>query len=202
MLGRPLIVRSALPFVLLAAIAVPAGSSTGTVWHYQLDPASSAVSARVAFMGIASKTARFPAMVGSVTLAPQPDSQEPRSITFDVTLDARALRASDNVTLKRLKSADFFDVENHPKVRFTGDTIHMTGKRTAEVSGQLTARGVTRAEVMHVTFGSDPLASRGATPIELEGRMRIDRRDYGMTAWSLVVGKKVDITIRTRMMPR
>lgn len=202
MLGRPLIVRSALFLLLMLAAPIPAGSATGTVWHYRLDAASSAVSARVAFMGIASKTARFPAMTGNVTLVPETDAPGPRAITFDVTLDARALRAPDKATLKRLKSPAFFDVENHPTVRFTGDTISMTGERTARVSGMLTARGVTRAEVMHVTFDRDPLQSGGTEAIELDGRMRIDRRDYGMTAWSLIVGKKVDITIRTRMMPK
>jgi len=166
-------------------------------WRFALDSSASDVSARVAFFGLASKTARFPAVTGRIAL--QPD--RPDAIDLDVTIDARALRAGDTLTLDRLKGPAFFDVANHPTVRFSGTTMKATGPRTAQVSGQLTARGVTRPQVLSVTFDRDPATARGREAVGLVGRMTIDRRDYGMTAWSAIVGNKVDITIRSRMVP-
>ena len=186
--------RWALPGLVLAlsAPALAAGP-----WAYALDSGSSDVSARVAFLGLASKTARFPAMSGQVTLLPG----QPGAIALDVSLDARALRAGDGVTADRLKGPAFFDVTNHPVVRFSGRTMRRTGPRTADVSGELTARGVTRPQVLKVTFERDILDLSAQVPVGLVGRMTIDRRAYGMTAWGGIVGNKVDIAIRTRMLP-
>ena len=169
-------------------------------WHYRSDPEGSAVSARVAFLGLASKTAKFPQISGELSL-PATIGSESRPITLDVALDARALQAPDALTLKRLKGPDFFDVDRFATIRFTGERLRMTGPRTADVTGSLTARGVTRPETLHVSFDSQP-DPRDRQPIGLTGTMRIDRRAYGMHAWSLIVGRKVDITIRTRMVPR
>jgi len=180
----------------VCALALAAPVLAGQDWRYALDAGASDVSARVGFFGIASKTARFPSMSGSVRL----DPARPDAIALDVVLDARALRAGDGLTLSRLKGPDFFDVAHHPTIRFSGSAMHMTGPRTADVTGELTARGITRPQVLAVTFERDP-AGTDRVAQGLTGRMTIDRRDYGMTAWRTIVGNKVDITIRTRMVP-
>lgn len=165
--------------------------------RYVVDAANSAVTARVAFMGLASKTAHFPDISGEIRL----DPLRPETVALDVTLDARTLRAGDAETLRRLKSPAFFDVERHPAIRLTGETMRMTGPRSAEISAQLTARGVTRTEKLRVTFERDPARAGASTPIAFTGTMAINRRNYGMTAYSLVVGNTVSIAIRARMVP-
>ncbi|MCJ2178107.1 YceI family protein [Novosphingobium album (ex Hu et al. 2023)] len=188
-------IASAILSIVLLAAAPP------TQRHYRIDPEASGVNARVAFFGLASKTAQFPAVMGRLSLPDAAASRPTSAIALDVTLDARMLQAGDAVTLKRLKGKDFFDVEHYPNVKFSGEMLRMTAARTAEIDGELTVRGVTRPETLHVTFGEPPAENLGARPILLTGTMRIDRRAYGMTAWSLIVGRKVDITIRTRMVP-
>ena len=170
-------------------------------WRYRIDPESSDVNAKVAFLGLASKTAQFPAVMGRLSLPDAAGSVPASAIALDVKLDARMLQAGDAVTLKRLKGEDFFDVEHYPTVAFSGETLRMTGARQADIDGNLTVRGITHPETLHVTFSEPPAERLGARPIRLTGKMRIDRRAYGMTAWSLIVGRKVDITIRTRMVP-
>lgn len=186
---------SAILSVALLAAAPPAQR------HYRIDPEASGVNARVAFFGLTSKTAQFPAVMGRLSLPDAAGSVPASAIALDVKLDARMLQAGDSVTLKRLKGRDFFDVEHYPTVAFSGETLRMNGARQAEIEGKLTVRGVTHPETLHVTFSDLPTEKLGTRPIQLTGTMRIDRRTYGMTAWSLVVGRKVDITIRTRMVP-
>lgn len=180
-----------------AFLALSAPGWAGTDWRYALDPSSSDVRAKVGFLGLASKTARFPQVAGTIRL----DPQQPEAIALDVTLDARALRAGDPLTLQRLKGPQFFNVERHPTVRFLGHAMTLTGSRTARIAGELTARGITRPEVLNVTFGRAPDAADRAA-VGLVGTMQIDRRTYGMTAWNGIVGNKVTITIRTRMVPQ
>ena len=120
---------------------------------------------------------------------------------LDVEIDARRLTAGDSLTLARLKGKDFFDVERYPTVRFAGRTMQMTGPTSATVAGEVTARGVTRPAVLAVTFRDPPARATGRDPIELSARTVIDRRAFGMTAYSAIVGRKVTITIKARMTP-
>ena len=77
----------------------------------------------------------------------------------------------------------------------------MTGPNTAQVLGQLTARGTTRPTVMNVTFAAPPAQATGREPVSITARTTIDRRQFGMNGYSGVVGKDVTITIKARMVP-
>lgn len=183
-----------LPIAVFAPLLLGATSPS---YRYQIDTTRSMVSAKVGFMGIASKTARFPQISGRIALAPE----RLDTIDLDVELDARRLQAGDKVTLGRLKGKDFFDVERHPTVRFAGRNMQMTGATTATVAGEVTARGVTRPATLAVTFRDPPAKASGRDAVEFSARTVIDRREFGMTAYSAIVGKKVTITIQARMTP-
>jgi polyisoprenoid-binding protein YceI len=177
--------------LLLIAAAPPA------TYGYRVDPAGSNVDAKVAFLGIGSRTATFPAVVGAVTLSPAAMDR----IDLNVRIDARQLTASDQLTTDRLKGKNFFDVANHPTVSFKGKALTMTSATAGTVAGDLTARGVTKPVTLAVTFTAPPARATGREAIGLVGTTTINRRDFGMTAYSLIVGKRVAITIRTRLVP-
>ena len=166
-------------------------------YRYSIDPVASSVDAKVSFLGIGNRKAMFPALRGSVVLSPDRMDQ----INLDVSIDATQLTADDNVTAKRLKGPDFFNVGKYPTVRFQGTQLAMTSTTSGVVSGNLTARGVTRPVTLNVSFSSAPVSSIGKEPMRLTGVTTINRKDFGMTAYSLVVGKKVSITIRTKLLP-
>jgi polyisoprenoid-binding protein YceI len=180
----------ALSLLLACAAASPA-------YVYQLDGANSLVSARVSYFGLGSKTARFPAMRGSIRLTP--DHLE--AIDLAVELDARAMSAGSRTDTAYLTSRAFFDVAHYPTVSFTGRRMTMTGPLAARVEGQITARGVTRPAVLSVTFRDPPSRANGRDPVYLTGQTTINRRDFGMTSYGLVVGRKVAITIQARLVP-
>lgn len=165
--------------------------------NFVLDASASDVSAKVPFFGIASKTARFPEMDGRVTIVPG----APEQALIDVTFDATALEAPDSVTLSRLRGEKFFWVEKYPKVRFVGRSLELTSATTGTVKGELTARGVTKPQTLKVTFDTDPLTAPRGQAISFTGETTIDRRDYGMKSYQLIVGNKVDIQLRARMVP-
>lgn len=173
------------------------GAQSGAALEYRLDASASEVSARVPFFGLASKTARFPRMEGRVRIVPG----APERAIIDVTFDATEIEAPDAVTLRRLRGEKFFWVERYPTIRFVGRSIELTTPTRGTVTGDLTARGVTRTETLEVTFASDPEAA-GNGPVTFTGEMEIDRRDYGMRSYQLIVGNKVDIRLSARMVPR
>ncbi len=183
---------------LVAMLALLFATAAGApALRYQLDGTHSQVAAKVGVMGLASRTARFPKMTGGIQLSPE----RLETINLDVTLDARALIASDETTTRQLRGPKFFDVERHPTVRFAGQRMTMTGPTTARIEGTISARGVTRPTLLSVTFAQPPAKATGLEPIALTASGTIDRREFGMTSYSMFVGKKVTITINARMVP-
>ncbi|MCJ7420709.1 YceI family protein [Sphingomicrobium astaxanthinifaciens] len=164
---------------------------------YEPDASASRVSAKVAFLGLASKTARFPAMEGSILVDPADRSR----VDLRVDLDARHLEASDGVTRRRLKGEKFFWVERYPMVRFHGTSLQLDDDRRGRIAGTVTARGVTRPVTLEVAFDRPVAALDDGQPVRLAARTRIDRRDFGMTGYRPIVGNKVRIRIEARMVP-
>jgi polyisoprenoid-binding protein YceI len=187
-----------LRWLMLPLLAVFALANTASVpQRYTLDATASNVSAKVPFFGLSSKTARFPRMQGAVTIVPG----APERAVIDVTFDATAIEAPDDVTLARLRGEKFFWVEKYPDVRFVGRSLTMASATRGTVAGELTARGVSKPQTLVVTFDADPLAQMGK-PVSFTGTTTIDRRQYGMKSYQLIVGNKVDITLKARMVPR
>jgi len=187
-----------LPLALFALIApLFLLANTSAPLTFALDPGASNVSAKVPFFGFSSKTARFPKMNGAVTIVPG----SPERATIDVTFDATALEAPDSLTLSRLRGEKFFWVEKYPKVRFVGNSLNLTSATRGTVSGMLTARGVSRPQTLDVKFDTAPLTSPPGQAVSFTATTTIDRRKYGMKSYQLIVGNKVDITLRAKMLP-
>jgi polyisoprenoid-binding protein YceI len=175
--------------------AAIAGATTS--YNFTIDAGASSVDAKVAFMGIGNRKALFPAVRGTVALTP--DAMD--RINLDVMIDATQLRADDSLTTNRLKGDAFFNVAKYPTVRFQGTDLSMATQTSGIVRGNLTARGVTRPVTLNVSFSAPPSTTSLKEPIRLTGVTTINRKDFGMTAYSLIVGKKVTISIRTKLVP-
>jgi YceI-like domain len=76
---------------------------------------------------------------------------------------------------KHLRSADFFDVAEHPQVRFTSTHIAGLGNGRAHVRGQLEAAGTS----VPVAFDASVRVIDGE--LELEATTTVDQRRFGMS---------------------
>lgn len=187
----------ATPPLRIALLAIAAAALIGAApLRYTLDSAASSIDAKVSFLGIGSRTATFKTLSGAVTIVPD----QPRNSMVDVTIHTQNIKAPDALTLKRLKSDKFFWVEKYPTARFVGSSLTMTGARSGRMSGKLTARGITRPETLNIVFDRPPSTAVGEA-LELTGQMKIDRRNYGMKSYSLIVGKTVTINMKARIVP-
>ena len=98
-----------------------------------------------------------------------------------------------------LKSADFFDAANHPKLTFRSTGVEKKGEQYL-VRGDLNIHGVSKPVTLEVEggFGKDPWGNRRGM---FSARTSINRKDFGLT-WNqaletggVLVGDKVDIEI-------
>lgn len=174
-----------------ATLDIP-GYKSGT---WILDPSHSEVTFSVRHMMISKVRGKFG--VKSATLT---SPENPLETTVEATVDVASIDTNDEGRDAHLRSADFFDVENHPTMTFVS-----TGARVVDgdlfVDGDLTIRGTTKPvsfEVEFGGFGNDPYGNykAGATATTV-----INREDFGLT-WNaaletggVLVGKDVTITL-------
>ena len=166
--------------------------------HFIVDDSATAVTVKVPFFGLSSKTATFPKVSGSIAI----DPENVADLNMEIELNARALTAGDGVTEKRLKGKDFFDVTRYPTVRFTGTSLAMTSQTAGNLSGKLTARGVTRSIILAVNFAVPPTKAASYRSFTLTGNTSISRKQFGMTAYSGIVGDKVKIHLTAKLATR
>ncbi|HVR91043.1 MAG TPA: YceI family protein [Novosphingobium sp.] len=183
-------------FAVVVLCGIPHVAAQGDTRHYVVDPANSAVDARVAFFAFASKTAHFPDMSGSMNLS----LSDFGALNMVVDIDARTLTTGDSET-RRLRGRQFFDVAHYPTVHFVGTRMELTGERTADVAGMVTAKGITRPISLKIVFSSPPADADTSDPISVVGSGTIDRRQFGMSAFPLIIGNQVHLTIDARMVP-
>ena len=100
-----------------------------------------------------------------------------------------------------LRSADFFDVEKFPALRFHSTSVKRTTDDTLAVSGDLTLHGITHPVTLIVDElggGKDPW---GNDRLAWSGRIAINRKDFGLNwnqlleAGGVLVSEKIDIEL-------
>lgn len=120
---------------------------------------------------------------------------------IQVTVDLSSIDTRNKDRDAHLRSADFFDVEKHPKMTFHSTRIVKTGDGEYDVTGNLTIRGVTRPETFSVTFegaGKDPW---GNEKVGFSGQGTIKRSDYGLTynaaleTGGVLIGDEVKVSV-------
>jgi polyisoprenoid-binding protein YceI len=137
--------------------------------RWRIDPARSSVEFHVPhFYGLITVKGRFERYEGTLSLAEIPAIQ--------LTIDADSLNTKNIKRDKHLRSADFFDIEHHPQVRFVSDSATLNGERL-EVSGRLHAAGKS------IPLDLEATLRRDGEELELETATFADQRQLGMT-WS------------------
>jgi polyisoprenoid-binding protein YceI len=71
--------------------------------------------------------------------------------TFEGEIDAAGVWTGEPTRDAHLRSADFFDVENHPKIIFNGHFTERTGGMSFMGEVELTIRGITRTVPLDIT---------------------------------------------------
>src|SRR3970040_1512908 len=70
------------------------------------------------------------------------DPANPKATSVEATIEAAGIWTGEPDRDAHLKSADFLDVEKHPKITFTGRGIEVMGDNDFWVTGDLRIRGV------------------------------------------------------------
>jgi polyisoprenoid-binding protein YceI len=92
-----------------------------------------------------------------------------------ITLDAASLDTKNRKRDEHLHGADFFDVERHPSLVFAVRNATVRQDDTVEISGQLTARGISRPQTVTAR-----VTGATASAVTLTAEFTVDRSQFGM----------------------
>jgi polyisoprenoid-binding protein YceI len=96
---------------------------------------------------------------------------------LDIKIQAATVNTGSGMKNDKLKSKDFFDVEQDPLITFKSTKIVQTGPTTFDVPGTFTIRGVSKPETLKLT-----VSGAGTGTGAITGIMAFDRKDYGMNS--------------------
>ena len=135
---------------------------------------------------------RFTDFDGAIVIG---DSPEQSSV--EVTINTSSVDSSDDKRDGHLRSPDFLDVENYPTITFRSTRVDINSDGTAEVTGDLTVKDVTRPVTLDVEFDGAQADPWGGQRLGFSAHTEIDREDWGLT-WNValetggvLVGKKI-----------
>ena len=104
-----------------------------------------------------------------------------------ITVKAESVDTKNPRRDKHLRSADFFDVANHPEFIFAAESVTPTDAGV-RVAGTLTVRDRTNP----ASFDASVSTADGA--LTLDGELKVNRADYGLT-WNFIGIAAMDSTI-------
>ncbi|MCF2574370.1 YceI family protein [Brevibacterium sp. UCMA 11754] len=118
----------------------------------------------------------FNTVEGKVVVAEDLSKTE---VTITIDVDSVDTRTPDRDA--HLRSADFFDVENYPTITFKSTGVDEVEEGSYIVNGDLTIRDITRPVSVPLELLGVDRDQNGDLRAGLEGKRRIDRKDWGVT---------------------
>src|ERR1700761_4876162 len=119
-------------------------------------------------------------------------SSDATSGVLDIKIQAGSVDTGSGMKNKKLKSKDFFNVEENPYITFKSTKVVQTGPTTFDVLGDFSIRGVSRPETLKLE-----VEGKGTGAGTINGKMAFDRKDYGMNSGIpfIKIADRVEVTI-------
>jgi polyisoprenoid-binding protein YceI len=158
---------------------------------YAIDMAHSRIFFDIDHRGYSTMLGRFAQFDGTFKY----DAEDPSSSSLDITIDPASIDMFHEGLNNHLKTADFFNVEQHPEMRFVSERVEVTGESQYTVHGQFTMLGQTHPLAFDVVLNQTGSARGGEPMAGFTATGTIDRTAYGMNYGVPAVGQNVEFRI-------
>ncbi len=161
-------------------VAEPTELPAGT---YRLDQIHASLIFRVDHIGFSHFVSRFARFDATLEF----DPAAPETMSVSATIDPASIETHppdpDELDFNAiLRSETWFDTATHPEMTFRSTGVTLTGETTADVTGDLTLRGVTHPVTLNVIFNggyvSHPYDPNSRIGFSASGALL--RSDFGM----------------------
>lgn len=165
----------------------PAQVQSGT---YVLDASHGKITWSMDHMGFSTYVGQFTDVSATLNL----DVKNPSASKLQAEVKTDSVGSLNSALDGHLKTADFLDTAKFPTAGFQATKIRLIDADSAEITGNLTLRGVTKPIVMIADFNQ-----AGVNPVDkkytvgFDGHARIKRSDFGITYGVPVLGDDVTL---------
>lgn len=165
------------------------------VGKWTVDTVHSYVGFTIKHMMVSKVRGRFTALSAEFTTA-----ENPLESTVSATIEATSIDTHNEMRDNHIRSADFFDAENHPAITFTSSGIRFEDGEFF-IDGELSIRGTAKQVTLALdepAFGPGP---QGGTKAGFSASLEIDRHDFGVSyngpipGGGMALGDRVQITL-------
>ncbi|MBL8012169.1 MAG: YceI family protein [Flavobacteriales bacterium] len=151
-------------------------TTTAIRTKWALDPTHSELVFKVKHLMISNVKGEFQKFNASIE-AVGTDFQHARVLA---TMDASSIFTNEENRDKHLRSADFFDAEQHPHLEFKGTAMDLLGDNEYKLRGELTIKGITQPVTLDVEFGGKNTDPWGNEKLAFALSGKINRKDWGL----------------------
>ncbi|HRD29833.1 MAG TPA: YceI family protein [Caulobacter sp.] len=180
--------------ILAAVLALTGAPALAAPVAYTLDPAHTQTTFTVDRFGFTTILGAFTTASGTIWI----DEADPANSRVEAQVTVASLYAGDATREEHLKGERWLNAAAYPAISFKSTKVVTTGPDTADVTGDFTLNGVTRAVTFKVKLnriGKAPGSGKQAAGFTITGS--VHRRDFnvGTALPAGLIGEDVPIRI-------
>jgi polyisoprenoid-binding protein YceI len=147
---------------------------SNTTAKWVLDPTHSELTFKVKHLMISNVKGEFK------TFSAEIDQEDFNKGSVKVSVDTASVYTNNTDRDNHLKSADFFDVENHPAMTFESTSFEKVDDDEYKLKGMLTIKGTSKEIELEVEFGGANKDPWGNEKAGFSFQTKINRKDWGL----------------------
>ncbi len=165
--------------------------------NWKLDTVHSHVGFSIRHLMISKVTGYFKVWSGTLIT----DEANPEASSVEVEIDAASIDTKEPQRDEHLRSADFLDAANYPKITFKSTKVAKEDDEEYHVTGTLTIHGVSKEVVLDTEYAGRQKDPWGGERAGFSAKTTINRHDFGLAfnmpleGGGVMVGEKVTITL-------
>lgn len=144
--------------------------------QWALDPTHSELQFKVKHLMITTVTGSLKTLTASLTS----ESEDFNDAKVSFEADTNSIDTGNQDRDNHLKSGDFFDAEQFPKISFESTSLSKDGSDYT-LNGNLTIKGITKPVKLNVEFGGIATDPWGNTKAGFTVNGKINRTDFGLS---------------------
>lgn len=161
---------------------------------YQVDPGHTQVVFAYDHMGFSNNLGIISESTGTLTLDPKNVAASKVSIEVPIANIRTGVAKLD----EHLMKPEFFDATKFPKATFVSTGVKADGPTSAEITGNLTVKGVTKPVTLDADFygaGKAPAMAGGKENVGFVATATVKRSDFNMGYGVPMVGDQIELKI-------
>ena len=168
---------------------------------WNIDTAHTNINFAVSHMVISEVTGTFKEFNGTVEASKEDFSDA----KIEVLIQAKSINTDSNDRDNHLRSGDFFDVANHPVLKFKSTKIEIKENGKLAITGNLTMRGISKEIELDAKFKGKGVNPWGQIVAVFKATTKLHRKEWGLSwnaaleAGGFLVGEEIELVLNIEL---